>query len=44
VLYNATSATLPLIGCCDYGLPITLTNGNTFTVSTDLVNGILTIA
>ena len=44
VLYNSTSATQPLIGWWDYGLPITLTNGNTFTVSTDLINGILTIS
>jgi hypothetical protein len=43
VLYNSTAATQPLIGWWDYGTPITLTNGNTFTVSTDLVNGILTI-
>lgn len=43
VLYNSTFATKPLIGWWDYGTPITLTNGNTFTVSTDLVNGILTI-
>ena len=33
VLYNATSATQPLIGWWDYGTAITLTNGNTFTVS-----------
>jgi hypothetical protein len=43
VLYNSTSATKPLIGWWDYGGPITLTNGNTFTVVTDLTNGILTI-
>jgi hypothetical protein len=43
VLYNSTSATQPLIGWWDYGTAITLTNGNTFTVATDLVNGILTI-
>lgn len=43
VLYNSTSGTLPLIGWWDYGTAITLTNGNTFTVTTDLVNGILTI-
>jgi hypothetical protein len=44
VLYNSTSPTQPLIGWWDYGLPITLTNGNTFTVTTDLANGILTLA
>ena len=43
VLYNSTSATQPLIGWWDYGAAITLTNGNTFTVNTDLTNGILTI-
>jgi hypothetical protein len=41
VLYNSTSG--KLIGWWDYGTAITLTNGNTFTVTTDLVNGILTI-
>jgi len=41
VLYNSTSATQPLIGWWDYGGAITLTNGNTFTVS--LPNPILTI-
>ena len=43
VLYNATSATKPLIGWWDYGTSVTLTNGNTFTVDLDQVNGILTI-
>jgi len=43
VLYNSTSATKPLIGWWDYGVAITLTNGNTFTVDIDQVNGILTI-
>lgn len=42
VLYNSTSGTLPLIGWWDYGAPITLTSGNTFTVS--LPSPILTIA
>jgi hypothetical protein len=41
VLYNATSSTKPLIGWWDYGTAITLTNGNTFTVS--LGSPILTI-
>lgn len=41
VLYNSTSATTPLIGWWDYGTPQTLTNGNTFTINTDLTNGIL---
>src|SRR5436190_22057050 len=44
VLYNSTSATRPLIGWWDYGTAITLSNGNTFTVDLDQVNGILTIA
>ncbi len=41
VLYNSTSATTPLIAWWDYGTAITLTNGNTFTVS--LPNPIATI-
>ncbi|WP_315731660.1 MULTISPECIES: hypothetical protein [unclassified Bradyrhizobium] len=44
VLYNSTAAGTPLIGWWDYGTAITLTNGNTFTVTLDAVNGILTIA
>ena len=43
VLYNSTAAGQPLIGWWDYGTPITLTNGNTFTVDLDQTNGILTI-
>jgi hypothetical protein len=41
ILYNATSPTKPLIGWWDYGGPITLTNGNTFTVA--LPSPILTL-
>ena len=41
ILYNSTSSTQPLIGWWDYGGAITLTNGNTFTVS--LPTPILTI-
>jgi hypothetical protein len=41
ILYNSTSSTQPLIGWWDYGGAITLTNGNTFTVS--LPSPILTI-
>lgn len=44
VLYNSSNASKPLIGWWDYGTAITLTNGNTFTVAIDQVNGILTIA
>ena len=36
-------STKPLIGWWDYGVALTLTNGNTFTVDIDQVNGILTI-
>lgn len=42
VLYNSSNASKPLIGWWDYGTPLTLTNGNTFTVS--LPNPVLTIA
>lgn len=41
VLYDSTTATKALIGWWDYGTALTLTNGNTFTVS--LPNPILTI-
>lgn len=44
VLYNSTASGQPLIGWWDYGTALTLTNGNTFTVDIDQVNGILTIA
>lgn len=43
VLYNFTSATKPLIGWWDNGTPVTLANGQTFTVDLDQVNGILTL-
>jgi len=42
VLYNSTSG--KLIGWWDYGTPITLTVGNSFTINTDLTNGILQIS
>lgn len=41
VLYNSSNASKPLIGWWDYGTALTLTNGNTFTVS--LGSPILTI-
>jgi hypothetical protein len=43
LLYNSTPASKPLIGWWDYGAAITLTNGNTFTVDLDQLNGILTV-
>lgn len=42
-LYNATAAGLNLIGWWDYGTGITLTNGNSFTVSLDQTNGVFTL-
>lgn len=46
VLYNSTpvSPAAPLIGWWDYGASITLNTGETFTVSMDHVNGILSLA
>lgn len=41
VLYNASTSGTPLIGWWDYGAAVTLTNGNTFTVT--LPSPILTI-
>lgn len=41
VLYNSSASGTPLIGWWDYGTPITLTNGNTFSVT--LPSPILTI-
>lgn len=41
ILWNSTASRR--IGWWDYGTPITLTNGNTFTVDIDQTNGILTI-
>ena len=45
VLYNSTPASPlgPLVGFWDYGSSITLNNSETFTVSMDHVNGILSL-
>jgi len=46
VLYNdtPTSPAKPLIAFWDYGTSITITNGNSFTVDLDQVNGVFTLA
>lgn len=44
VLYNSTAASGNLIGWWDYGTAVTLTNGNTFTISLDQTNGVFTLA
>ena len=44
VLYNATAAGHNLIGWWDYGSALTLADTETFTVSFDPTNGILTLA
>jgi hypothetical protein len=43
VLYNSSVPNGNLIGWWDYGATITLTNGNTFTLSFDQANGVLTL-
>jgi hypothetical protein len=43
VLYNSSTANGNLIGWWDYGTAVTLTNGNTFTVSLDQTNGVFTL-
>jgi hypothetical protein len=44
VLYNSTTASGNLISWWDYGTALTLTNGNSFTVSLDQTNGVFTLA
>lgn len=43
ILYDSTPANGNLIGWWDYGAEVNLTNGNTFTVQLDQVNGVLTL-
>jgi len=43
-LYNSTAAALNLIGWYDYGVPIIVTNGNSFQVALDQTNGTFTLA
>lgn len=43
VLYNSTATNSELIGWVDYGAVLTLTNGNSFIVDLDQINGILTV-
>ena len=43
VLYNSRPAAGPLVGFWDFGAEVNLTNGNTFTVNLDQVNGVLTV-
>jgi hypothetical protein len=44
VLYNSTTAGGNLIGWWDYGTAVTLTSGNSFTVSLDQTNGTFTLS
>lgn len=40
VLMNSSQAAGNLIGWYDYGVPVTITNGNSFQVNLDQVNGV----
>ncbi len=44
VIYNSTPVNGNLIGWWDYGAEVNVTNGNTFTVGLDTINGILQLA
>jgi hypothetical protein len=44
VIYNSTAASGNLIGWWDYGTEVNVTNGNSFQVQLDQVNGILQLA
>lgn len=44
VLYNSSTASGNLIAWWDYGTPITLTSGNTFTVALDQTGGVFTLS
>jgi hypothetical protein len=44
VLYNSTTTGGNLIGWWDYGTAITLTSGNSFTVSLDQTDGVFTLS
>jgi hypothetical protein len=44
VIYNDTATNDELIGWYDYGSPVTLQSGDTFTIDFDATNGVLTIA
>lgn len=44
IIYNATATNGELIGWYDYGVDVTVTSGNTFTIDFDNTNGVLTIA
>jgi hypothetical protein len=44
VLYNSTPGAGNLIGWYDYGTTLSITNGNSFQVQFDAVNGVLTLA